>query len=156
MEVCRAMGSAGLRAMKRGRPSGIRREGWQAAQIVHAIFDACPAQMKLPYYVATHIGASLKKRLKEQGVEGIQGDLAATNRAVVTVSEALIEREPWAGENSGKGPPGYIFQRAAGELWRSRFDEMNNLVVINNGHRDYRYAAEKHARKLRYICRLFS
>ncbi len=41
-------------------------------------------------------------------------------------------------------------------MWRSRFDEKNNLVVINNGHRDYRYAAEKHARKLRYICRLFS
>ena len=85
-----------------------------------------------------------------------QGDLTATGRAVVTVSETLIEREPGAGENRGRGLPGYTFQRAAGELWRSRFDEKNNLVVINNGHRDYRYAAQKHARKLRYICRLFS
>ena len=85
-----------------------------------------------------------------------QGDITATGRAIVTVSETLIEREPGAGENRGKGLPGYTFQRAAGELWRSRFDEKNNLVVINNGHRDYRYAAEKHARKLRYICRLFS
>jgi hypothetical protein len=85
-----------------------------------------------------------------------QGDLTASARAVVTVSETLIDREPGAGENRGRGLPGYTFQRAAGELWRSRFDEKNNLVVINNGHRDYRYAAQKHARKLRYICRLFS
>ncbi|MCX7030574.1 MAG: ATP-binding protein [Spirochaetes bacterium] len=85
-----------------------------------------------------------------------QGDLTASARAVVTVSETLIEHEPGAGENRGRGLPGYTFQRVAGELWRSRFDEKNNLVVINNGHRDYRYAAQKHARKLRYICRLFS
>jgi hypothetical protein len=85
-----------------------------------------------------------------------QGDLTASARAVVTGSETLIEHEPGTGENRGKGLPGYTFQRAAGELWRSRFDGKNNLVVINNGHRDYRYAAQKHARKLRYICRLFS
>jgi hypothetical protein len=27
--------------------------------------------------------------------------------------------------------------------------------VINNGHRDYLFAAQKHARKIKYICRLF-
>jgi len=98
---------------------------------------------------------------EEQGLcileaKATQGDITAPGRAIGTVSETLIEREPGAGENRGKGLPGYTFQRAAGELWRSRFDEKNNLVVINNGHLDYRYAAEKHARKLRYICRLFS
>lgn len=85
-----------------------------------------------------------------------QGELAASARAVITVSETLVEREPGTGESHGRGLPGYTFQRAAGELWRSRFDVKNNLVVINNGHRDYLYAAQKHARKLRYICRLFA
>ena len=84
-----------------------------------------------------------------------QGDLAASARAIITVSETLIEREPGAADIRGRGLPGYTFQRAAGELWRSRFDQKNNLVVINNGHRDYLYAAQKHARKLRYVCRLF-
>ena len=27
---------------------------------------------------------------------------------------------------------------------------------MNNGHRDYLYAAQKHSRKLKYICRLFA
>jgi hypothetical protein len=45
-----------------------------------------------------------------------QGDLTATARAVVAVSETLIEREPGAGENRGRGLSGYTFQRAAGEL----------------------------------------
>ena len=35
-------------------------------------------------------------------------------------------------------------------------NEKNNLIVVNNGHRDYLFAAQKHARKLKYICRLFA
>ena len=85
-----------------------------------------------------------------------QGDTVVAAKAMVTVSEELIEREPGAGEKAGKGLPGYTYLRAPGELWRSRYDEKNNLVVVNNGHRDYLYAAQKHARKLKYICRLFA
>jgi len=88
--------------------------------------------------------------------EATQGEVSASARAVVTTSETLMERESAAGEARGKGLPGYTFLRATGELWRSRFDSKNNLVVINNGHRDYLYAAQKHSRKLRYICRLFA
>jgi len=85
-----------------------------------------------------------------------QGQTVVTAKAMVTVSEELMEREPGAGERPGKGLPGYTYLRAPGELWRSRYDEKNNLVVVNNGHRDYLYAAQKHARKLKYICRLFA
>jgi transposase len=64
MEVYQAMGTAGLRAKKRGRPSGISLEGWQAAQIVHSILDRCPDQLKLPYYLWTReaVGALIKQR----------------------------------------------------------------------------------------------
>ena len=41
-------------------------------------------------------------------------------------------------------------------MWRSRFDAECNLVVINNGHRDFVYAARNKSLKLRYICRLFA
>lgn len=53
MKVYEAKGAPGLRAKKRGRPPGIRLEGWQAAQIVRSILDRCPDQLKLPYYLWT-------------------------------------------------------------------------------------------------------
>jgi hypothetical protein len=89
-------------------------------------------------------------------VEASQGEIVLRNEAMITVSETLLGRDTAAGDRSGKGLPGYTFLRAPGELWRSRYDEKNNLVVVNNGHRDYQYAAQKHARKLKYICRLFA
>ena len=60
------------------------------------------------------------------------------------------------GDSTYQGLPGYTFHKAAGELWRSRFDAERNLVVINNGHRDFVYAARSKMLKLRYICRLFA
>ena len=57
--------------------------------------------------------------------------------------------------NVNKGLPGYTYRRAPGEIWRSRFDEEKNVIVINNGHRDFVYAGKHKGRKLRYICRLF-
>jgi hypothetical protein len=41
-------------------------------------------------------------------------------------------------------------------LWRSLYDEKNNLIVINNAHADYVYASRKHSRKVKYICKLYS
>lgn len=41
---------------------------------------------------------------------------------------------------NGRGLPGYTFERASGELWRSRFDPERNLIVVNNGHRDFVFA----------------
>lgn len=54
-----------------------------------------------------------------------------------------------------KGLPGYTYRRAPGEMWRSKFDVDQNVIVINNGHRDFVYAGKQKSRKLRYICRLF-
>ncbi len=84
-----------------------------------------------------------------------QGGFTCTSGAIVTVTQTLVEREEGEPEARGKGLPGYTFLRAPGELWRSRFDEKNNLVVINNGHRDYVFASQRHGRKLKYISRLF-
>jgi len=55
-----------------------------------------------------------------------------------------------------KGLPGYTFKNAPGELWRSRFDTANSLIIINNGHADFIYASKSKTRKLRYIAKLFT
>jgi hypothetical protein len=86
----------------------------------------------------------------------IQGDVECHAESIVTVTESLIEKSGGTGEEPRKGIPGYTFLRAPGELWRSRYDEKNNLIIINNGHGDYLYAAKKRTRKIKYICRLFS
>jgi hypothetical protein len=54
------------------------------------------------------------------------------------------------------GLPGYTFSKAPGELWRSKYDIEQNVIVINNGHRDFVYASRNRSLKLRYICRLFA
>ncbi len=85
-----------------------------------------------------------------------QADVTVSAQARITVSETLIGPDAGAGDARGKGLPGYSFLRAPGELWRSKYDEKNNLIIINNGHRDYVFAAQRHTRKLKYICRLFA
>lgn len=84
-----------------------------------------------------------------------QGDIVCTAEAQITVSASLISKTD-SGASTYRGLPGYTYQKAAGELWRSRFDGERNLVVINNGHRDFVYAARSKMLKLRYICRLFA
>ena len=54
-----------------------------------------------------------------------------------------------------RGLPGYTFERAAGELWRSRFDTERNVIVVNNGHRDFVFATRTRALQLRYLVRLY-
>lgn len=84
-----------------------------------------------------------------------QGDVICTAEAQITVTASLLPKTG-SGDSSYQGLPGYTFHKAAGELWRSRFDTERNLVVINNGHRDFVYAARSKMLKLRYICRLFA
>ena len=54
-----------------------------------------------------------------------------------------------------EGLPAYTFERAPAELWRSRYEEGRNLIVVNNAHRDFIYASKNRAVKLRYVCRLY-
>ena len=84
-----------------------------------------------------------------------QGDIVCKAEAHVTVTATLLTK-PISGDSFYQGLPGYTYYKAAGELWRSRFDAERNLVVINNGHRDFVYAARNKMLKLRYICRLFA
>ncbi len=84
-----------------------------------------------------------------------QGDVVCRAEAQVTVTASLVSKTD-SGDSTYQGLPGYTYHKAAGELWRSRFDAERNLVVINNGHRDFVYAARNKKLKLRYICRLFA
>jgi len=85
-----------------------------------------------------------------------QGEVSCKAEGIITVTESLVEQEDQPGREPSKGLPGYTYLRAPGELWRSRYDKKNNLIVINNGHADYLFASQKRARKLKYICRLFA
>jgi hypothetical protein len=44
-----------------------------------------------------------------------------------------------------RGLPGYTFERAAGELWRSRFDVERNLIIVTSVHRDFVFATKSRA-----------
>ncbi len=85
----------------------------------------------------------------------VEGDAIVEDAASVTVTDELI---PAGGRNASatKGLPGYTFTPAPSELWRSRYDEERNIIVINNGHRDFVYANRNGALKMRYVARLFA
>jgi len=59
-------GERALRARRRGRPKRGSLEPWQAAQIVRAIEDRCPDQLKLPFFLWTReaVGALIAKRFE--------------------------------------------------------------------------------------------
>jgi type II secretory pathway pseudopilin PulG len=83
-----------------------------------------------------------------------QHDLRCSAEALVTVADSISEAISPAVVNA-RGLPGYTFERAAGELWRSRYDSVRNLIVVNNGHRDFVFARRSRALQLRYLVRLY-
>ena len=83
-----------------------------------------------------------------------QGEITCRDEALITVTDSIMDQASGTGK-ANKGLPGYTYRRAPGESWRSRYDEGKNVIVINNGHRDFVYAGKQKSRKLRYICRLF-
>ena len=84
-----------------------------------------------------------------------QGDTVAAAEAVVTITEELPASFS-QGMAPAQGLPGYSFERAAGESWRSRYDAARNLILVNNGHRDFVFASHSKALKLRYLVRLYA
>jgi len=83
-----------------------------------------------------------------------QRDIRCSAEALVTVTDNLdLSVSPSVA--NARGLPGYTFERAAGELWRSRFDAVRNLIVVNSGHRDFVFATRTRALQLRYIVRLY-
>jgi len=83
-----------------------------------------------------------------------QRDIRCSAEALITVTDSLDVAIGPAAVNA-RGLPGYTFERAAGELWRSRFDTVRNLIVVNNGHRDFVFATRSRALQLRYLVRLY-
>jgi hypothetical protein len=83
-----------------------------------------------------------------------QNDVHCSAEALITVTGTL---EAAAGESiaNARGLPGYTFERAAGELWRSRFEAERNLIIVNSGHRDFVFATRSRALQLRYLVRLY-
>ena len=87
-------------------------------------------------------------------VEVSQRDVRAAAEALITITDSL-EAAIASTAVSSRGLPGYTFERAAGELWRSRFDGERNLIVVNSGHRDFVFATRSRALQLRYLVRLY-
>jgi hypothetical protein len=83
-----------------------------------------------------------------------QRDLTVTAEALVTITDSLEGAISPAVVNA-RGLPGYTFERAAGELWRCRFDVARNIIVVNSGHRDFVFATRNRALQLRYLVRLY-
>ena len=80
--------------------------------------------------------------------------MSCSAEALITVTDSLDAAVGPSLFNT-RGLPGYTFERAAGELWRSRFDAERNLIVVNNGHRDFVFATRSRALQLRYLVRLY-
>jgi hypothetical protein len=85
----------------------------------------------------------------------LQNEIERSAEALVTVTQELL---PQVGRSmvESQGLPGYTFERAPGDSWRSKFDSNRNVIVVNNGHRDFVYAARSKALKLRYLVRLYA
>jgi Histidine kinase-, DNA gyrase B-, and HSP90-like ATPase len=83
-----------------------------------------------------------------------QREVGCSAEALVTVTDSLEASLNPAVVNT-RGLPGYTFERAAGALWRSRFDPERNVIVVNNGHRDFVFATKNRALQLRYLVRLY-
>jgi len=83
-----------------------------------------------------------------------QYDVRCSAEALITVADRL-DAAMGSGTVNTRGLPGYTFERAAGELWRSRYDANRNLIVVNSGHRDFVFATRNRALQLRYLVRLY-
>jgi Histidine kinase-, DNA gyrase B-, and HSP90-like ATPase len=83
-----------------------------------------------------------------------QQEIACSAEALVTVTDSL-ETAMSPAVVTTRGLPGYTFERAAGELWRCRFDAVRNIIVVNSGHRDFVFATRSRALQLRYLVRLY-
>jgi hypothetical protein len=83
-----------------------------------------------------------------------QRDTRCAAEALITVADRL-DAAIGASAVNARGLPGYTFERAAGEPWRSRFDSVSNLIVVNSGHRDFVFATRSRSLQLRYLVRLY-
>ncbi|MCY3817372.1 MAG: ATP-binding protein [Gammaproteobacteria bacterium] len=86
-------------------------------------------------------------------VAATQNDVVCEAEALVTVTDSLIPDHRSSAPRQGL--PGYTYEKAPGQTWRSRYDLEQNFIVINNGHRDFVFSSKSRASQVRYIARLF-
>jgi len=104
---------------------------------------------------AVKFHASEEPGLTRLKVTARQHDVVCEAEALVTLTHEILS-QIGASNVAGQGLPGYTFERAPGESWRSRCDIPRNLIVVNNGHRDFVYASRSKSLKLRYLVRLYA
>jgi hypothetical protein len=140
-----------LRALPRDRS---RRRVEQNLEFQWRLVDG-PGALTSPRNQAVTFLAPAEPGLARVEVSVRQNDVVCVGEGLITVTHELLAQ---LGSASGPslGLPGYTFERAAGESWRSRFDRKRNVIVINNGHRDFVYASRSKALKLRYLVRLYA
>jgi hypothetical protein len=100
------------------------------------------------------LAAPEEPQLIRMQVRARQAGVATTADALITVTDSILPDRPKPDAQGGL--PDYTFEKRPGELWRSRYDTEQNVIVVNKGHRDFVYAARNKTLKLRYICRLFA
>jgi hypothetical protein len=83
-----------------------------------------------------------------------QHEITTTAEALITVTGSLENAMTPTVVNT-RGLPGYTLERAAGDLWRCRYDAERNIIVVNSGHRDFVFATRNRALQLRYLMRLY-
>lgn len=66
-------------------------------------------------------------------VTATQREVTCNAEALITTTDSLIP-SPGTGVINARGLPGYTLERAAGKLWRSRFNEARNVIVVNSGY----------------------
>ena len=49
---------------------------------------------------------------------------------IITATESILPQK--RSSDAREGLPGYTFQKAPGELWRSMYDKEKHIIVINN------------------------
>ncbi len=98
--------------------------------------------------------APVEPALAKVRVTATQGAIACQAEALITITDSLLSERSSSGER--RGLPSYTFHKAPGQLWRSRFDVEQNVIVINKGHRDFVFASRHKSLQLRYVCRLFA
>jgi hypothetical protein len=84
-----------------------------------------------------------------------QRDITCANEALLTITNELLVQIN-STTTPARGLPGYTFERAPGESWRSKLDGKRNVIVVNSGHRDFVYASRTKSLKLRYLVRLYA
>ncbi len=144
-------GSKNLRAIARDRANRVVEDGLRFEWTIlegDGQFDNSTGE------IAT-FRASAEPGLCRVRLTAKQGEIECSAEALVTVTQSLLPEFP-AKEVLKQGIPSYTFQKAPGELWRSRYQADQNVVVINNGHRDFVFASRSRTLKLRYIGRLFA